>query len=123
RAVTERFCEIFGRQVEVHFVATGTAANALSIAALAKRGGLVFAHADAHVVTSEAGAVDTASGMRVVGIPGPNGKLSADRLASAFAHYPEGETRNGVPAVVSLTQASEVGTVYRAEEIGDLAAV
>src|SRR5690606_23325569 len=56
QAVERTFCEIFEREVAVFFVATGTAANSLSAAALARPGGIMLSHRDAHMITDEGGA-------------------------------------------------------------------
>src|SRR5689334_20883076 len=62
RAVYKRFNEIFEREVAVFFVATGTAANALSLTAYNKPGGISFAHRESHVIEDECGAPEYFSG-------------------------------------------------------------
>jgi threonine aldolase len=114
------FSEYFGTSVRAFAVSTGTAANALSLSTLSPPYGAVYAHEEAHVVQDECGAVELFSGgARVTPIGGPLGKLTASALAQTL-----NATRTSVhslqPASVSITQATEVGTVYRPEEIAAL---
>jgi threonine aldolase len=120
RTVEARFREVFERDVAVFLVTTGTAANALSLQALMRTAGMVICHEGAHIHGDEAGAVEFFSGGRLHPVPGAAGKLDADAVASAIGRYPAGG-RNGRPVAVSLTQASELGTVYRPDEISAIA--
>jgi threonine aldolase len=119
-AVTRRFSEIFETEVEVHFVATGTAANSLSMAALARAGGLVFCSTQAHVHNDEYNATEFLTGMKLVPIPTPDGLVTPDALAEALALYPAGG-RTGPAVALTLTNASECGTVYGPAETSALA--
>lgn len=119
--VTRRFCEIFEAEVEVHFVATGTAANSLSMAAMARPGGLVFCSADAHLNTDEYGATKSLTGMKLVPVPAVDGKMSPEELAAALGAYPVGG-HSGPATALTLTNATECGTVYRPDEVGALTA-
>ena len=110
-AVTRRFSEIFETDVAIHFVATGTAANSLSMAALAQPGGLVFCSADAHLHNDEYNATEFLTGMKLVPVPSPAGIVTSEALAEALARYPAGG-RTGPAAVLTLTNATECGTVY-----------
>jgi threonine aldolase len=117
------FSDYFGAAVRVFPVPTGTAANALSIATLSPPYGAVFAHEHAHIVSDECGAVEHFSGgARVVGIPSPQGKLTANALKAALDLRPP-SVHTLQPAVLSLTQATEFGTVYRPQEVAALAEV
>lgn len=123
-AARERFNEIFEREVAVFFVASGTVANALALSAYARPGGIVFAHAEAHIAVDEAGALEFFSGgNRIAALPAKAGKISADALAGALAQLPEGQVHNGRPVAVSLTQITEYGAAYRPDEIAALAGV
>jgi threonine aldolase len=119
-AVTRTFAEIFERDVDVQFVATGTAANSLSMATLARPSGLVFCTADAHLHNDEYGATEFLTGLKLVTIPSPAGVMTPAGLEAALAAYPEGG-RTGPVAVLSLTNATECGTVYRPADVGALA--
>ncbi len=123
KAVEDRFAEVFEHEVAVFPVATGTAANALALSAYARPGGIIFCHADAHVAVDEAGAAEFLAGLKVSGIAGADGKLSLAALREALAMVPEGATHRGQPAAVSLTNITEIGTAYSADEITAVAEV
>lgn len=120
-SVKRRFSEVFEREVEVFFTATGTASNALSMAACARPGGLIFASADAHLRNDEYGASEFfTSGMKVLAVPCRFGKMTPAGLEATLGRYPEGN-RTGLPTVLSLTNATEAGTVYSVTEVATLA--
>ena len=114
----ERFSELFETSVRVFPVATGTAANALSLASLAPSWGLVFCNAAAHINTSEANAAGFfGGGLKLAPVAGEYGKVDAEELQRALAAFPPGQLHRGEPAAVNLTQASDLGTVYRLDEV------
>jgi threonine aldolase len=123
KAVETRFNEIFERDVSVYFVSTGTAANSLSLASIARMGGVVFAQAQAHVIEDECGAPDFFSGMRMVGVDGANGKIDPVKLKSRIAGFPQDALHHGRSAAVTLTQATETGTIYSLEEIDAISTI
>lgn len=124
KAVERRFSEIFERDVKVFFVATGSAANALALAAVSKPAGAVFAHAESHVIEDEIGGVEfLASGTRLIAVEGPLGKLDPVALRNALARFVPGDVRMGQPAAVTVTQQSEMGTVYSLDELRELSAI
>lgn len=115
------FSELFETAVEVWCVGSGTAANALSMAAAAQPGGLILCSENAHLYHDELGAAEFfTGGMKLVPVPAQHGLMSEAALAAALARFPAG-SRTGRPTILSLTQASELGTVYRPEEIRVLA--
>lgn len=120
RAIEKRFNDIFEKEVAVFFVATGTAANSLALASLAKPGGVAFAHSEAHVIEDECGAPDFFSGMRIIPVDGPVGKMDPQHLQSRIARFPQDAVHHGRATAISLTQATEVGTIYDLNEIGEL---
>ena len=123
-AVERRFCEIFERDVAVFLVTTGTAANALGLAAFARPGGVIFCSAQAHVLVDEAGAAEFfGGGVKVVGLDGDAGRFSPSTLAEAIARFPEDFVHRGQPVAVSVTQITELGAAYKPGEIAALAAV
>ncbi len=123
RAVERRFCEVFEREVAVFFVPTGTAANALALAAFSRPGGVVLCHQSAHIHTDECGAPAFVGGLRTVGLPGDDGRLAPATLREAIAAYPENVVHHGQPAAVSLSQLTEWGAAYPPLKIAALAAV
>nr|CAD6408370.1 low specificity L-threonine aldolase [Rhizobium sp. Q54] len=123
RAIEQRFNEIFEREVAVFFVATGTAANSLSLASIARPGGVVFCHSEAHVIEDECGAPDFFSGMRMVPVEGALGKMEIANLEARIARYPQDAVHHGRAAAITMTQATEVGSVYTLEEIEAVSAI
>jgi threonine aldolase len=120
-AVRRRFSELFEREVEVFFTVTGTASNALSMAACARPGGLIFCSGDAHLRSDEYGASEFFSGgMKPIAVPSRLGKITPEGLATTLGRY-GADNRTGRPAVLSLTNATEAGTVYGAAEVAALA--
>src|SRR5579885_1224131 len=116
-----RVAEVFEHEVVVFPVATGTAANALALASLVPPWGTVYCHAEAHIVVDECGAPEFyTGGARMAAIEAPHGKIGASDLA-ALLPGGKGVVHHMQPAAVSLTQATEAGTVYRPDEIEALA--
>jgi threonine aldolase len=104
-------------------VATGTAANALGLAALSPSWGIVYCSEAAHINTSEANAAGFfGGGLKLAAVGGEHGRISAERLAETLAATAPGQLHRGQPAAVNLTQASDLGTVYPLAEIGAIAA-
>ena len=124
RAARDALSEIFERPVTALFVATGTAANALALQGLAPPGGGVLCHAAAHVIDDECGAPEFfIGGGKLVGIPGEGGKITPPALREALARFPPGVVRQVPAAALSLSQATECGTVYTPAEIAALTAI
>ena len=116
---TARLRELFETDCDVFFVATGTAANALALGALCRPFHSVLCHADAHVQTDECGAPEYAGhGIKLIPVPGRDGKLEPASIRQAAAK--RRDVHSHKPRVVSLSQATEVGTVYAPEELGEL---
>jgi threonine aldolase len=121
RRVERRFAELFERDVAVFFVATGTAANALSLSVLVPPYGAVYVHPASHLTLDECGAPEFyTGGARLVEIAGRDGKLDPARLARELARGAKGVVHHSQPAAISLTQATECGTVYAPSEIAAL---
>jgi threonine aldolase len=112
--------ETFECDCEVFFVFNGTAANSLSLASLCQSYHSVICHETAHCETDECGAPEFFSnGTKILLVSGADGKIDPDALAAmaqrrADLHFPK-------PRVVSITQATELGTVYTPAEISALA--
>ncbi len=124
KSVTDRLSEIFEREVAVFFVGTGSAANALALSAYAKPGAAFFCHPDAHIQVDECGCPEFfTGGGKLVSVPGENGKMSPQALETAIAAFPEGVVHHGQAAAVSITQATESGTVHSLDEIRAIKAV
>ncbi|MCI5074693.1 low specificity L-threonine aldolase [Oricola sp.] len=124
RAVERRFAEIFEHEVSVWFLPTGTAANSLAVASVGHVGGVAFAHPDAHIREDEGGAPEfLTAGMRVRPVPGPDGKMDAALLRETIKPFSPGAINQGRASAVSITQATEAGTVYSTSEIAGISNV
>jgi threonine aldolase len=120
----ERFSELFETKVRVFPVATGTAANALALASIVPPFGAVYCNPLAHIETSENNATGFfGSGTKLVHVAGPHGKVDASALQEALAGAGVGQTHKSQPAAVNLTQATDLGAVYRLDEIRGVAEV
>ncbi len=115
---------VFEKQCASFLVATGTAANALALAALTPPYGAVFCHSGAHVMEDECGAPEFfTAGAKLVGIESPAGKITPEALRAKLAAFPRGMVTQVQPAALSLSQATECGTLYTPSEIAELAAI
>lgn len=124
RRLTARLSALFEREVAVFPVATGTAANALALAAVTPPWGSIYCHAEAHIQADECGAPEMyTGGAKLVPLDGAHGKLDPDRLSAALGRAPKGFVHAVQPAALSLTQATEAGTVYSPAEIAALSAI
>lgn len=113
----ERFGELFEREVRVFPLISGTAANSLALSVLISSWALVACHEQAHVYVDEAGAPEFLSrGGRLVGLPGAHGKIDLDALRTVLGHGGHGVHSSPV-AALTLTQATEAGTVHTLDEI------
>ncbi|MCR5874709.1 beta-eliminating lyase-related protein [Phenylobacterium sp. J426] len=108
--------ELLDADAEVRFVASGTAANAVSLAALARPFEAVLAHEHAHVCTDETGAPGFfGQGVGLIRLPGASGKIDPAALTGPL-EAPDVSYRQPA-AALSLTNATEYGTVYTADEL------
>ncbi len=122
--VKARLSDIFEHQVEIFPVVTGTAANALSLAALAPSHGAVICHELSHVYLDECGAPEMFSGgAKLLPVGGADAKLDPAAVAATLEAYPAGVVHHVQPAALTLTQSTELGTVYSQAEIGALVEV
>lgn len=120
--IEQRFNELFEREVAVYFVNTGTAANALALAAVNRPGGVSFCHTEAHILEDECGATEFFThGSRLAPVKGDNGKIDPEHLKAEIARFPPGFVHAGQPMAISITQATEIGTLYQADEISVIA--
>lgn len=125
-ALTERLTtlahEVFETELAIVPVSTGTAANGLALAALSPAYGAIYCHENAHILLEECGAPEFyTGGAKLIGLPGSAGKLDRERLVEALALASNAGVHHVSPAAISLTQATEWGTVYRPDEVAALA--
>ena len=114
-----RFREHFGNDVEVFFVFNGTAANVLSLQALARSYHAVLCPELSHIYTDECGAPEKMNGCKLIPLAAPAGKLTVETVAHAY--HGIGDQHHVQPRVISITQATEMGTIYSPSEIQNLA--
>ncbi len=116
----DRIREIFETDCDVYFVFTGTAANALSLAQLCKSFQSVICHQRSHVQTDECGAPEFfTGGSKLLLIDGANGKIDIGHAEALLARH--NELHSHKPGAISISQATEFGTVYRRDEIAAIA--
>lgn len=118
RRATERVREVFDVPAEVAFCWGGTGANVVGLQALLLPGEAVVCAQSAHVAVDECGAPERFLGAKLIDLPAPDGKLTPEQVRSTFALLHD--EHHVQPKVVSVTQSTELGTVYSAEELSAL---
>jgi threonine aldolase len=114
----EQIDSLFGCDTSAYTVVTGTAANSLALAAVTPPHGAILCHESAHIYIDEAGAPEFYThGAKLIPLPGEHGKLTVDVLETALERYWEKSVHQVVPAAISITQPTELGTCYTADEI------
>lgn len=118
--VERKLAELFEREVDVFLVPTGTTANALCLATMTPPWGSVFCHPSSHVNNDECGAPEFyTNGAKLISVDGASAKIDPAKLRRA-ANIKVGDIHVTQPSCVSITQATEVGSVYSLEEIREL---
>jgi threonine aldolase len=119
-----RLADVFETKVAAFLVATGTAANALALSALVRPWDAVFCHEEAHIHDDECGAPEFfTGGAKLVGIPGEAGKIAPRGLAETLERFPRGLVKSSQPGALSLSQATEAGTIYSVAEVSELCSI
>jgi len=122
RRLQVRVQEIFETDAVVLPVATGTAANVLCLSVMTPPYGAIYCHRESHINVDECGAPEFYSGgAKLVALPGDHGKLTPATLEAAIVDA--GDVHSVQPAAVSLTNASEAGTVYTPQETRAIAEI
>jgi len=117
------FSDLFGTQVRAFWVTTGTAANCLALAALCPPYRSILCHKDAHIEVDEAGAPGFfTGGAKLTLLEGEGAKLTPATVAAACDRI-RNDVHQVQPAVLSITNATEYGLVYRAAEVAALGAL
>jgi len=124
QALGARFASLFEKDVAMFPVLTGTAANALALATIVPPHGAVLCHETSHIMVHECGAPEFFShGAKLIGLAGADGKLSPADIAAALKRLPRGDVHVVQPFAISLSQPTELGTVYSRDELAAIAAV
>ncbi len=122
--VEKHLAEVFETELDVYFVATGTAANSLALSALCPPYGAVYCHPESHINVDECNAPEFfTGGAKLITLDGAGGKLDAGMLEAALGQGWAGVEHHAQPAAVSLTQVTEAGTVYRRDETAAIAEI
>lgn len=117
---SDRVRDIFETDCDVYFVLTGTAANALALTQLCKSFQSIICHRHAHIQTDECGAPEFfTAGSKLLLVGGVNGKLEVDQVKALLVSH--NELHSHKPGAISLSQATEFGTVYQRDEIASVA--
>jgi threonine aldolase len=119
KSAVRRFQKHFGQGIEVFIVFNGTAANVLSFSALTNPYHAVICAETAHVYVDECGAPEKFTGCKLIPVPTVAGKLTVDSVQRIF--HGIGDQHHVQPRVISITQSTEVGTVYTPDEVKALA--
>jgi threonine aldolase len=112
---TDRLKALLGADIEAFPVWNGTGANVLGLSALLRARDAVICSEDAHIQADEGGAPERFIGAKLIDLPTPDGKLTVPQLEPLLAAL--GDLHHVQPRVVSITQSTERGTVYRPAEL------
>ncbi len=115
RSAQELFKQHFGDNIDTYMVFNGTAANCLSLTALTDSYHAVICSNGAHIYSDECGAPEKFTGCKLIPLATSDGKLTVEAVSQAY--HGIGDQHHVQPRVISITQASELGTVYKPKEI------
>jgi threonine aldolase len=119
--VRERLTQIFEHEIVAHPVITGTAANSLALATLCPSHGAIFCHHESHIAVDECAAPEFFThGAKLAHLDGFGAKITPQAIEAALPNFQRG-VHSPKPSVVSITQATELGTIYTPAEIRALA--
>jgi threonine aldolase len=119
RSAVKKFEEHFGPDIAVFFTFNGTGANVLGLQALTRSFHSVLCSDYAHIYTDECGAPEKHTGCKLIPLPQHAGKITLDSVRHAY--HGIGDEHHAQPRVISITQSTEMGTVYQPEEVEALA--
>lgn len=120
KQVLNKFQKLFKKPIETHLVFNGTAANVLGLSMLTQPHHAILCAETAHIQVDECGAPERFTGCKLIGIPTHDGKLTVDLVKSHMKGI--GDQHHVQPRVISITQSTELGTLYSVSEIRKLAA-
>ncbi len=119
KKVLNQLEELLGGNCTAHFVFNGTGANIVALQGFLKSYDSVLAPATAHINVDECGAVEKISASRIVPLNAPDGKVSPKEIIPALTNF--GAQHHAQPKILSISQPTELGTLYTPEEIKELA--
>lgn len=115
----EKFKKLFGEDIDVYFVYNGTAANILGLASITNTYNSIICSEWAHINTDECGAPEKNIGCKIISVPSRDGKIKLEDVKKHL--FAVGVEHHSQPKVISITQSTELGTVYTKEEIKEIA--
>jgi len=118
-AAADRLRDLFGEATDVYFTLTGTGANVIALGSLCSAWESVICAETAHINVDECGAPERVAGVKLVPVATPDGKLAPDLVRPHLTGF--GFEHHSQPRAISISQASEYGTVYTSEEVRALA--
>lgn len=118
-AAIRKFREHFGENIDVYFLFNGTGANVLGLKAVTESFQAVICPASAHINTDECGAPERFTGCKLLTVPTPDGKLYPGQIQNYLGAI--GNQHHNQPRVISISESTELGTVYTPAEIRALA--
>jgi threonine aldolase len=119
RSAVQKFEEHFGPDIAVFFTFNGTGANVVGLQALTRPYHSVLCSDYAHIYVDECGAPEKHTGCKLLPLPQQDGKISLESVRHAY--HGIGDQHHSQPRVISITQSTEMGTVYQPEEVKALA--
>ncbi|MBI9059794.1 MAG: low specificity L-threonine aldolase [Labilibaculum sp.] len=111
----EKFKSLFGENIDVYFAFNGTGANVISLSTLTQSYHSIICPATAHIQVDECGAPDKFTGCKVIPIDCPDGKITPELIQPHLHGF--GFEHHSQPKMISITQCTELGTVYTPEEV------
>ncbi len=118
-AAEQKFKDIFGKDVAVFFLLTGTGANVSSLAHVSRPYHAIICSDKAHLENDECGAPEKITGCKLLRLPSSDGKIRVEQMRPLM--HSLGFQHHSQPKIISITQATELGTVYTLQEIGEIA--
>ncbi len=115
----KKFKEHFGKDVDVYFVYNGTGANVLGLKAVTESFNSIICAETAHLNIDECGASEKFTGCKLLTVPTNDGKISVEKLKHHM--YGFGDQHHAQPKAISITQPTELGTLYTSKEVKELA--
>ena len=119
KGAIEKFKEHFGKNIDVYFAFSGTGTNVLALQAITEPHNAIICSATSHMNVDECGAPEKTTGCKLLAIPSQNGKITVEQIKKQV--HGIGDQHHVQAKVISITQATEFGTVYTLEEIRNIA--
>ncbi len=117
KQIDEIVARIFEHEVNIFFVSTGTAANAIALSSMTHNGGIIYCHESAHINTDESGAPSFFSGGILHPVSGEDAKINLQEIEDHIAHITDLRPHASKPVGISISQATEDGTLYTLNEL------